>query len=334
MSVGEKSTPSTRLERLQRWTQAVITHPGGVAAGVASAEARRSLGVALDTLETVVAPSPKLSGAERLAVYCRSYHARLLQCFREMFPALLRALGGELFDRFALDYLQHHPPRGYSLDRLADAFPRHLAETRPEAAAPPGERESWPDFVVELAALELTFLKVYDGPGLEGRALPRARDIRALDPARVLEARPAPAACLRLFAFRYPVHAYLLAARRGQNPELPAPAESFVAVTRRDYRVRLYELPARQYALLQALDGQRTIGQALNQMTPPAGRQPPPPAAILRNWLCDWVTRGFLESVEVPDGAASLPQGVRKGTPAPAGTGPEPEASESRNRRM
>ncbi len=296
MNVGDVNMTGTRLERLQRWTQAVVTHPGGVAAGVASAEARRSLGVDLDTLETVVAPSPSLSGAERLAVYCRSYHARLLQCLREMFPALLRALGGELFDRFALDYLQQHPPRDYSLDRLADAFPRHLAETRPDSAVPPNERESWPDFVVELAALELTFLKVYDGPGLEGRALPRAHDIRALDPARVLETRPAPAACLRLFAFRYPVHAYMLAARREQNPELPAPADSFVALTRRDYRVRLYELPAPQYALLHALDGRRTLGEALKHLAPPDDCQPPP-VATLRNWFCDWVTRGFFESV-------------------------------------
>ncbi|HKQ52694.1 MAG TPA: DNA-binding domain-containing protein, partial [Pyrinomonadaceae bacterium] len=167
MSVEDESQ---RLERLQHWVQAVVTHPAGVAHGVASAEAQAvGLRPDLDALETVVAPSATLSGAERLAIYWRSYHARLLQCFREMFPALLHALGQELFDGFARDYLQRHPSRSYTLDRLADAFPQHLAETRPDAAAPPDERESWPDFIVELATLEWAFLKVYDGPGLEGR---------------------------------------------------------------------------------------------------------------------------------------------------------------------
>ena len=298
MSVRDESQT---LERLQHWVQVVVTHPGGVAHAVASGEALSAgLGLDLDALETVVAPSPALSGAERLAIYCRSYHARLLQCFREMFPALLHALGQELFDGFARDYLQQHPSRSYTLDRLADAFPRHLAETRPDAAAPPGERESWPDFIIELASLEWAFLKVYDGPGLEGRAMPRARDTLTSDAGRILQARPAPAPCLRLFAFRYPVHTYMLAARRGENPLLPAPAESFVAATRVSYRVNLHELSAPQYALLAALDGRHTVGQILDRGCASTGDRRQPSITTLRNWLCDWTSKGFFESIEIP----------------------------------
>lgn len=302
MSAGEESTQARRLERLQSWMQAVVTHPGGVVSGVASAGARQSVDAGLDTLETIVAASPTLSGAERLAVYSRSYHARLLQCFHEMFPALLGALGENLFDRFALDYLRRHPPHGYTLDRLADDFPRHLAETRPDADAPPDERELWPDFVVELASLEWAFMKIYDGPGIEDRASPRARDILAVNPERVLEARAAHAPCLRLFAFRYPVHTYMLAARRGECPGLPSPSESFVAATRADYRVGLFELSAPQYALLKALDGRHTIGQALDRMTAHPGDLRRPTAATVRSWLGEWAAKGFFEKFEVPDG--------------------------------
>lgn len=292
MNVGDESVRGLELERLQHWMQAVITHPGGVGSGVASPAARQSVAVDAKTLETIVTPSATLTGAERLAIYCRSYHARLLQCLREMLPALYHALGEGLFNLFALDYLQHHPPHSYTLDNLADRFAQHLAETRPDSDAPPSERASWPDFIVELAAIEWAFLKVYDGHGVEGRALPSAEDIRALDLERILESRPAPAPCLRLFAFRYPVHVYMLAVRRGERPPLPAPFETFVAATRSNFRVMLYELSAQQYAVLKAFDGQHALKDALDQISSALG--PQPHAATIRDWLCDWASKGFL----------------------------------------
>lgn len=295
MSSREERPPGSELERIQRWMQAVMTHPGGVGAGVASDDARRSIAVEAGALETIVAPSATLDAAGRLAVYSRSYQARLLECFRQMFPALLRALGENLFDLFALDYLRRHPPRSYTLDRLADAFAQHLAETRPDADAPTSERESWPDFVVELATLEWAFMKVYDGPGVEGRVLPGSEDLRALDDERLLASAPRPAPCLRLFAFSHPVHAYMLAARRGESPELPAPAETFVAATRTDYRVKLYELSAPQYALLHALDGRQSIGRALERAAHAVGHRPEVETA--RGWLCEWAGDGFFEAV-------------------------------------
>jgi hypothetical protein len=319
MSDSDENVRGFELERLQRWMQAVMTHPGGVGSGVASSEARQSISVDTEKLETVVAPSATLSGAERLGVYWRSYHARLLQCFREMFPALLHALGESLFNMFALDYLQRHPPRSYTLDNLADDFAQHLAETRPEADAPPGERESWPDFIIELAAIEWAFLKIYDGQGVEGQTLPGAPDILTLGLERILAARLVPAPCLRLFAFRYPVHTYMLAVRRGEKPELPAPFETFVAATRVNYRVQLFELSATKYAFLKALDGQRTIDQALKQITHLADCQTLSAAAI-QNSLCDWTASAFFKSIEVANDSAGLSQSVGKETHAPAGT--------------
>ncbi|MCA1568155.1 MAG: DNA-binding domain-containing protein [Acidobacteria bacterium] len=295
MNLDDESVGGIELGRLQGWMQAVITHPGGVGAGVASPAARRRVAVDAKSLETIVIPSETLTGAERLAIYSRSYHARLLQCMREMLPALYHALGEGLFNLFALDYLQHHPPRSYTLDNLADRFVQHLAETRPDSNALPSERESWPDFIVELVAMEWAFLKVYDGDGLEGRALPSAAGIRALDLERILESRPAPAPCLRLFAFRYPVHAYMLAVRRGERPPIPAPSETFVAATRSDFRVMLYELSAQQYAVLKAFDGQHALKDALDQIG--SVSSPRPHAATIRDWLCDWASKGFLETV-------------------------------------
>lgn len=296
MNGGDESRHGFALEQLQRWLQAVITHPDDVNAGVASTAAQQAIALAPNSLETVVAPSATLSGAARLAIYQRSYHARLLQCFQETFPALRHALGAHLFNQFALDYLQHHPPHSYTLDQLARDFAQHLAATRPDAAAPPDKREPWPDFIIDLAALEWAFLQIYNGPGVEARAVPDAATIRALAAAQVLAARPRPVPCLRLSALRYPVHTYMLAVRRGAHPALPAPAETFVVATRTNYRVRLYELSPPQYACLKALDGQRTVKQAFAQAAHSSGGQPQHLITI-QNWLCDWARKGFFEVI-------------------------------------
>jgi len=304
MSDDGNGAPDPALDQVQRWMQAVITHPGGIRSGVVSGAARRSLDVDLHTLEAVVTPSATLSGAERLAIYSRSYHARLLQCFQSMFPGLLHALGEELLNAFAIDYLQQHPSQSYTLDQLADAFPQHLAQTRPDADAATGAREGWPDFIIDLTWLEWAFLKVYDGPGVEGQPTPDAQDLLALTDEQLLAARPTPAPCLRLFTFRYPVHSYWRAVRRGEQPQLPAPNECCIAMTRRNYRVVLHELPAPQYALLQALDGQHTIGQILNRAA--AAGDHAPDIATLRNWLGEWVAKGYFASVHVAHEADRL----------------------------
>jgi Putative DNA-binding domain len=295
MSAYEDETcvaPGFGLERIQRWMQAVVTHTEGVGAGVASEEARLNIDVGPSAVESIVAPSATLSGAERLAVYSHAYHARLLQCFRETFPALLFALGEKVFDLFALDYLKRHPPRGYTLDRLADDFARHLSETRPDADAP--ARETWVDFVIELATIETAFAKVYDGPGLEGRAPLRAEDLLARDDEALLETRPAPAPCLRLFAFTHPVHTYMLAARGGEHASPPCASETFVAMTRRNYGVVIHELDAPQYPFLQALDGRRSIAEALDAAAPPGGRIKT--VSRVKGWLRDWTGKGFFET--------------------------------------
>jgi hypothetical protein len=298
MNRGETRVRRAGMAQLQSWMQTVITDADGIGAGVASVEACAALDVNFASLEEIVTRSATLSGAERLAIYSRSYHTRLLECFRQMFPALLFALDQELFDSFALDYLQHYPSNSYTLNHLADNFPRHLAATRPDADAPDGEREQWPDFIIELATLELAFLKIFDGDGLEGRALPDVRRLQVLPCERLFDARPAPAPCLRLFAFNYPIHAYLIAARRGEKPELPAPAETFVAASRRRYQVQFHELSAAQYALLAAFDGKRSVGEVLARgVFNGDGTQDF--ADTVRLWLCAWTTAGFFESVEL-----------------------------------
>ncbi|HEX8742786.1 MAG TPA: DNA-binding domain-containing protein [Thermoleophilaceae bacterium] len=234
------------LRRLQEWLRAAITDPDG--AGTARSEA-----------ESVVRSTPRLGAAQRLELYRRSYHLRLLEAMRASYPGLRHMLGAELFDDFALDYLRARPSRSYTLQRLGEGFADHLAATRPDADA---ADEGWPNLMIDLARLELTFAEVYDAPGSEGGDLPGPGSLPAAPDATWLAATVEPVPCLRLVRSCFPAGPYLSAVRRGERPPLPEPCESFVAVSRRDYVVTLTPLGEREHALLERLLGGAAVGDA------------------------------------------------------------------------
>lgn len=290
------------LDCIERWMQTVITHPGGVRKGIAAERARRHVDLTIGDIEKVVTRSKALTGAERLAIYSRAYHARLLECLRAEFPVLLHALGAELFDRFAFDYLEQYPSETYTLARLGERFPRYLARTRPEPDAPQDSRESWPDFIIDLATLEREFSEVFDGPGFERLPVVAESElIEALRYAHWPKLRLITVPCLRLLTLRYPVNAYFAAVRRNENPDLPEPALTFLAITRRDYGVFLYDLSQQQYQLLSALVGGESVAQAINLASPGTGPNREALISNLNAWLENWSALGFFSAIEISD---------------------------------
>lgn len=218
--------PRPPLDVVQQWFQAVVTHPEGVAAGAASPAAQGLVRLDRGALEQLVRRSSRLTAEQRLEIYANAYYARLLECLRDTFPVLTQVLGAEVFDGFAFDYLQRYPSRSYTLYRLAESFPRFLEETRPDRPpAPAGP--TWPDFLIDLATLELAIAEVFDGPGVEGDPLLAPADLLALQAGgRFAAARLAPVPCLRLLRFRYPVNAFYSAIRSRRPVESSAPPGS------------------------------------------------------------------------------------------------------------
>ena len=218
------------LEQIQRWMQAAIMHPEGVAEGIAAPETRKYIDIGPEDAERVINRSQAQTALERLSIYSYAYFARLLDCLREEFPVLKHALGEELFDAFAVGYLESYPSRSYTLFHLGTNFPRYLAETRPDRNETERSTVSWPDFLIDLATLELTFNEVFDGPGVEGKVGLSADKLRTISPEGLLESRLVTVPCLRLLALRYPVHHYFTQVRRKEDPEMPQPAETYLAV--------------------------------------------------------------------------------------------------------
>ena len=311
------------LDVVQRWMQAVITHPHGIAAGISSPEARTEIDVDPAHVESVITRSQALNSVDRLAVYGNAYYARLLECMRDLFPALVQALGAELFDSFAFSYLQQCPPHSYTLERLADRFVQFLEETRPKlrdltddtdeaddtgdlAANADTDEDvlaaAWPDFIIDLARLEWTIDHVFDGPGVERQPPLTVEQLTSIPADQWPHARLEPVVCLRLLTFKYPVNGYYTAFRRGEAPPLPDACESFAAIARRDYIVRRFELSKPQFELLSALVSGRSVGEAIAQCTDFCA-DVDSVATSLQNWFRIWSANGFFQQVYLPEDA-------------------------------
>jgi hypothetical protein len=287
------------LEQIQRWLQAVIMHPDGVEAGIDSADARGEIDVTAERVEDVVDPSKRRTSIERIEVYANAYYARLLECLRDEFPALLHAVGEEVFDGLAFGYLQAYPSTSYTLADLGRHFVQFLEETRPRDEG--DESPSWPDFMIDLARLERTYSEVFDGPGAERLKLLGIEEIQAIRPVAWPAARLVPVPCLRLLVLRYPVQDYATGVRKKDDPPLPDPEPTWLAVSRINYVVRRWTLTPIQYELLASLIAGATVGEAIEKAAVAAEASRVSLdnlAADLRDWFREWASAGFFQMID------------------------------------
>lgn len=290
--------PERSLDVVQQWFQTVVTHPDGLWEGEDSETARRLIP---GGIEALIEPSKQLTAAERLSIYANAYYARLYECLGDAFPLVRRVLGDEDFRSFACEYLQRYPSRSYTLDKLGESFPRFLAECRPETE--PGEPEpEWPDFLAEVARLELEIARVFDGPGVEGQTLLRPEILQSLGPERFAAARLVTVPCLRLLSFRFPVDDFFSTARRTPEAEelaLPAAAPQHVALSRTDFVVRRYTLRPAQHALLSALQSGARVGEAIAAAAEGSELADEAFASEIQESFLTWTSAGFFQSLDL-----------------------------------
>lgn len=300
--ITHQNTSWNDLEQIQRWMQSVITHPAGVGQGITSNQSRQHIDVGPHETELVVTRSRALTALDRLSIYGDAYYSRLLECMREEFPVFVQTVGHEVFDEFAVGYLQEYPSRSYTLFELGAKFPHYLAQTRPEPDENTGPLANWPDFLIDLATLELTYNEVFDGPGMEQIPPLDVERLRTTPSRRMLEARFVGAPCLRLLNLRFPVHEYIRGVKCKTNPDIPEQMETWLAITRKSYVVRHYALSSSSFQLLGNLLGGTPLGAAIAQ-TVESTFQPSVKhsADLLRTWFHDWAAEGFFRALEFAD---------------------------------
>lgn len=279
----ETTTAVPALDRVQRWLQAVIVHPGSVQEALAAPEATAE--VPAERLDEVVRPSWSLSAAERVEVYHGMYLLRMVEALEADYPAVRHFLGEGAFAELVRDYVQRYPSRSYTLNRLGDHLPRFFLDE-------PARRQA--AFLHDLARAELAVTEAFDeeeSPVLDAEAL------QSVSEEAWVHARLVPVRALRLLTLRHAVTGHLDAAKHGRPAPRPRRRAIFLAVYRRDYSVRRVELGAAEHALLAALVSGTPLGAAIAGATLRL-RETRREETVFR-WFRGWIAEGLFSAIDV-----------------------------------
>ncbi len=142
---------------------------------------------------------------------------------------------------------------------------------------------------------------MFDGLGVEGQPLFNADELLNLSPERWPEAQLEPVPCLQLLATRFPVNDYYTRLRQVKENEsvpLPSASESFVALSRRDFVVRRYNLSGTEFELLRAIQQGLPVGRAIEYAAQASSDSVDQLASNLKLWFHNWTAEGFFRGVE------------------------------------
>lgn len=272
MSAAQRPGASERrLDAAQRWLFQRVTQPLGAPPAEPDGDARW-------------VTSGKLPSAERIAVYQRAYFSRLVECLRDDYPALARALGADAFEASCLAFIEAHPPASASLNHYGAPFADFCATRHGPHAA----------FASDLARLEWAVVECIHA---DAERWLDARELGAISEQQWSLARLIASPAARLLATSYRVHAYYRAFLDGEQPEPPAFEATTIAVCRRGDPVRRFEVDPRFAGLLRRLMSGEPLAGALAEV--PADESA---AAELQRALSEWVACGLFCGVAFDGG--------------------------------
>lgn len=264
------------LVRTQRWMQAFILAPGEMDEDALRADTVQAEIPADEALKLIVR-SDTLTSLERVGIYRGMYLARLAEALESDYPAVKHFLGQDAFYDLARRYVEAHPSRSYTLNRLGDYLPDFIA-TQSELP----KRE----FLHDLSRLELALTMVFDA---EETPVLTAGQIAAVPPDAWETARLKPIQAMQVLSFRYPVSAYLGAV----DQENPFPRirkqDTWVVAYRHKSYLHRRNLTRPAYELLHALISGMPVGQAIEARAVTQKK--------LFGWFRDWMASGLFQSV-------------------------------------
>jgi hypothetical protein len=234
----------------------------------------------------------RLSGVEMLEIYREQFWLRHTGSLIEDFRGVGGIIGGEEWNRLAVEYLLAYRPETFTLRDLGSRLPAFIA-TR-----------DWLEhraLVADMARLEWAHVEVFD-----------AADVPLLDPKKLATvpedawegARLIPDPALRLLRFEYPV---IPLRRRLLTPEehdgehgeipLPEPSPSQWAVHRRERGIFHDALDVPAYFLLDRLVQGRPLGAACEETSQAVGLSVEALGEKLEGWFREWARLGYVVDV-------------------------------------
>lgn len=237
-------------------------------------------------VEAVLNHSSRLTAQEHLLIYQRSYVARLRSCMAQQFSALEYALGKDLFQAFADDYLAATPSTHYNLAELGRLFPAYLQTNRPDALHT--QKEDWIDFIIELATFEYAISELFDRHVAEDYRLAEAGD--ADDQIGLVPA-------CGLFQFQFPVNTFYTQFKKGETPDLPFAAVSHCVVVRTNYKLAIYDVQPAHHAFLALLAQGMTAAAAKRLFIQRNNLETNTFARLWSIWRQNWLAHNLLKTV-------------------------------------
>jgi hypothetical protein len=273
-------TPAdSALHATQLWFARAITTPEGNGLEAFESEAAVRL-----------TAGPKLHALDRLEIYRRAYHARLVECLVDDYPVLRHALGEEAFTALCRAYIARHPSQSPSLNFYGRHVPRFIREEMPEPTYARG-------FAADLAGLEWSIVEVIHAAGADPLTL---EGLGQVPPSAWASACLAPNNALRLQRFEYPVNAYFQTVRDGGAVTIPSPLSSATVVYRSGATVWRMDLTEPMFAVLSALIEGEALGDALGRgATGLAGLDPGEVTQRVSSWFREWIASGLFVRVVV-----------------------------------
>lgn len=243
-----------------------------------------------DEAASVLTAGPRLGAMDRLEVYRRSYHSRLVECLADDYAMVEFAIGQSDFDRLCRAYIERHPSEERNLNFFGRKFESFC---RLEVPPPFPLRE----FAADLAALEWAIVEVIHAPSSEPLTLEGLRDVPLEAWA---SARFVPNSAFRLLRFDNPVNGYFQAVRDGATPPIPSPRSSATVVYRSGPTVWRMDLTAPMFEALSALVAGETLEASLSKAAESFGPVDEQVASQrVLAWFRDWVGSGLFARIEL-----------------------------------
>ena len=138
-----------KLEELQRRFAGAIMAPLGAGDRLTKANAAEA--------GAIVTSNDRLSSAERLEIYAKSYWYRILDSLYDDFPGLRAILGLRAFDKLSRAYLAEMPSQSFTLRDLGSRLPQWLERHAEHCGknAP---------LALDMVRLEWAHVVAFDGP--------------------------------------------------------------------------------------------------------------------------------------------------------------------------
>ena len=242
----------------------------------------------------------RLTSAERLEIYSRSYWSRVLDSLYDDFPGLRAVLGQRAFHRLSRAYLADCPSRSFTLRNLGSRLGDWL-QRNPQYS---GSRH---ELSLDMARLEWAHIEAFDNAAE-----------KVLGPEDLLELGPAFRARLqpyvRLLTLTYPVDDLRILVNRTSDERGAAsnvalkqvrrhltrrvsrlnPERVFLAVHRLNFTVYYRRIGAEQYRLLGALRDGQPFGRAIRDAFEDSSASIDEQRSMLEQWFAVWAEFGWL----------------------------------------